>query len=185
MNIYIYLLLFFVLAFTVISCDNNPRLRRYTEISISSFDTGIPLKSSLSWAKPSHWQEKKGDGLRLATFFTTTEDPVECSIVSLGGMAGGLKANILRWMEQIKLKVSEEELNNFINSLEKTKSSGGFLITLVDLSILQKDENDLSASMLAGLMETGGQTLFVKMTGTKKAIEKEKETFKKFCVSLK
>ncbi len=144
--------------------------------------TNLPL----SWIAPKGWTEQKGSGLRLATFISEgTDDKIECSIVSLGGMAGGVKANIVRWLGQVKIPIpSDEELEQFLARQEDFESKGHWKGKLLDLTQLQKDEPSSTAGMMAAMIETGEAQIFVKMTGTKAALEKNKTAFRELCASL-
>ena len=66
-------------------------------------------KPPLAWDLPEGWTETPGNGMRLVTFHSTDKDPVECTIVSLGGMAGGLESNIVRWMGQINIPMPAQD----------------------------------------------------------------------------
>lgn len=164
-----------------------------TENSKISTDAQTPpavgksqAKIPLTWKAPQEWQEVAGSNFRLVTFFSKGDDAIECSIVSLGGQAGGLEANVRRWMDQIDLKLStEEEFQQFIQNQEKIPSPGGFSIQVVDFTHLQKEKADGTPSMIAGILTIEDATVFVKMAGSKKAIDGQKENFKELCQSLR
>ena len=139
-------------------------------------------KIPLSWKTPDGWEEIAGTGMRLVTF---KGDGVESSIVSLGGAAGGIPSNVIRWMGQINMAVpSESELNAFIESQEKLVSSGKLEMTLINLAQLQGSQPDSVPSMMASMIQLDDTTVFIKMTGTKAAITKNHDEFKDLCNSL-
>ena len=75
--------------------QNDPQLQKALDASVS--------KVPLSWGTPDGWSEEKGGGMRVATFRAKDDaGGIECSVVSLGGQAGGSQSNVIRWMKQIK-----------------------------------------------------------------------------------
>ena len=142
-------------------------------------------ETNLSWTLPDGWIEQPGQGMRMATFVTQGMDPIECSIVSLGGMAGGLESNLIRWLGQLGLSnVSSEELNTFIQSSETWSSQGGFSIQVFDLRVFQNNSGDDTSSMIASIIEIPGKTIFIKMTGSKRAVTNQFPAFKQLNQSL-
>lgn len=147
-----------------------------------SKDTHAPV----TWKVPGGWKEKTAGGMRLASFISETDPHLDVSIVSLSGEAGGISANINRWLGQLHLPVFDDAtLQPFLSKQEKFFSDGGLLVTLVDFSaLLPKDDQSLPG-MLAAIVELSDQTVFVKMTGTIGEINKNRELFRKLCQSLK
>ncbi len=175
----------------------SPLEKMTAKMDASSLPPGHPDISQMSqmasstssidfkWIAPQGWTEKPGGGMRLVTFTANDSSPIECSIVSLGGMAGGLEANIRRWMGQINMpEIPEDQFNAFLQKQEEIKSEGGLTINLVDLTALQNKEPQEAPSMIAGILTIEDKTVFVKMTGTKKAVQEEKEHFRQLCQSL-
>ncbi len=139
----------------------------------------------LSWELPEGWQQKSGTGMRLATFTAgQAEEAIECSIVSLGGMAGGLEENIHRWMGQINLEVDDAQFQEFLKSMESFTTKGGFESTWIDLTTLQSPKAKNAPSIIAVVVTLGDKTIFIKMTGQYQALQMNREKFKKLCQSL-
>ncbi len=143
--------------------------------------------TALSWTTPEGWQEEKGSGMRVATFKAGEGDlAVETSVISLAGSAGGMAANVGRWMGQLNLEVpSNVELDEFINRQEKIKTSSDLAVTLIDFTQLQKDSSAETPSMIAAVVEGAGNQVFFKMTGSKGAVQKYFDAFKALVGSLK
>jgi hypothetical protein len=139
---------------------------------------------SLSWQRPSGWIEAPGEGMRVVTF-RSNENPIECSIVSLGGPAGGLEANFKRWLGQLGIDLDEASLKEFIDSQEKIQTSEKISMTVANFTSLQKDLPPQTPSMIATILETEGKTIFIKMTGSKGDCLKQYEAFKSLCRSIK
>ncbi len=162
--------------------ENDPHafMRDHPSIS-SSMQTNDPnmqqmLKESvaqapITWNVPDQWRELKSTGLRLASFESLDKNfVIDCSIVSLGGMAGGKESNIIRWAGQLGIDLSGERLKSFLSSSEVYKMDSGFSAEIFDFSSLQKDQDD-KASMKAAIFDMQELTIFIKMTGTVKAIK--------------
>jgi hypothetical protein len=144
-------------------------------------------KPPLSWQTPDGWQESPGSGMRLATFKSAdTGDPVECALISLSGAAGGLESNAARWMGQLKLEVlSGEKMQKFLASQKKIKTPDGLPATIIDLAGLQPESDPRAPSMIGTILELDSMTVFVKMTGSRGAVLKNKDKFEELCESLK
>ncbi|MDZ4241406.1 MAG: hypothetical protein U1D99_01120 [Candidatus Omnitrophota bacterium] len=151
-----------------------------SEALLASAKKDLPI----SWTAPEGWQELPGSGFRLATFKAGAgDDAVECSIVSLAGPAGGIDANIARWMGQIKVEpppsgsiIEFLKKNNALESGEKTAS--GLPILYVDLGKLQAGAPDTTPTISAAIIETEGATVFVKITGPLQAVTAQQALFR-------
>ena len=208
-NINFFILIYIFVAPGISSCEKASGPRKYEEIVIEPLSASMQLPpghppidnpstpntsiradsaiaSELKWTPPQGWQSFSADGMRLATFKTQDENPIECSIVSLGGLAGGLEANITRWMRQINLtEIPENELQEFLKKQKIFSSQGGFSIQMLDFTSLQQNLEDSVPSMIAAIVTLPEKTVFVKMTGTKEAVLKNKNKFEKLCQSLR
>ncbi len=143
------------------------------------------VKTPLSWETPKEWAEKTGSGMRLATFVSLDEKhPVETTIISLGGEAGGDAANVTRWMRQIQIEVPPaEELEDFISRQERLTSVSNLPVLMVDLTSFQNQPD--SPSMIAAIIEREGATIFVKMNGSRQAVLENRGRFKALVQSIK
>ena len=143
--------------------------------------------TALSWTTPEGWQEEKGGGMRVATFKAGVGDlAVETSVISLAGSAGGMAANVSRWMGQLNLDIpSAVELDKFIERQEKITTPSGLAVTLIDFTQLQNDDQSEDPSMIAAVVEGTGNQVFIKMTGSKQAVLKNFDAFKALVGSLK
>ena len=158
--------------------SDNPQLQTALQQSVAAIN--------LAWETPKGWNEEKGSGMRMASFTTVEKDPITCTIVSLGGMAGGLESNIVRWMQQVHLNpdnLPHFNLADFMARQEKIKTRGKLDVTFIDLTSLQKESAD--NSILGGILQIQDTTVFVKMTGSVKAINLNREKFKNLCASLR
>ena len=139
----------------------------------------------VTWNVPAGWKEKPAGGMRLASF-TSETDTVDISIVSLSGEAGGVSANINRWLGQLHLPAfNDEALQQFLSKQEKFTSSGGLLVTMVDFATFVTEDDQSLPGMLAAIIQLSDQTVFVKMTGTIGEINKNRELFRELCRSIR
>ena len=184
-------ILFLVLGLGMGCGPQETRVQKYQEVSIKPSAPSMPLlpttssAADFSWEAPVSWEEFKGEGMRLATFKSHDTAEIECSIVSLSGAAGGLAANINRWMTQIQLTpLSEEKLSEFLNQQKHLSTQSGEEIVLVDLSLLQSTDPASTQSILGAVVAQSDKTIFIKMTGTKAALINNREQFETLCQSL-
>ena len=195
-NLYLSVTVFSLMALTALIISRacfkpDTGFRKYQEISIeptsmaiAPFPVGVK-NTNISWQTPPTWDEFKGEGFRLVTFRSREAEKIECSIVSLSGAAGGLEANLTRWMNQIKLTpLSDEKLKEFLKMQKRLTTPKGDEIILVDLALLQADDPASTPSILGAVLPLPDETIFIKMTGTKSALSKERENFEKLCQSL-
>ena len=182
--IFILIPIFFVFT----CCENNNGVRSYKEkVSDQNINNKIQKKETsqdsvnLEWETPEGWTEKRGSGMRLATFIIRANGKeTTCTIIPLKGDGGGLKPNILRWLNQLKIKMfPEEKLDQFISSQKTFKTSGNLSAILIDFTSVTPPDSDLS--MLAAIVSLKNKTVFIKMVGEKSVL---KENLSRFFFSV-
>ena len=101
------------------SMPSDPLMQKNLEASID--------RTPLLWQTPQNWSEQKGNGMRLATFTAGAgSQSIETTIISLGGQAGGISSNVVRWINQLQLPgLDDSSLQKFIQSQEKLQTSDG------------------------------------------------------------
>ncbi len=190
-----------LLSLSVFHCKKDSTHRTYTEIEIPKPDpmladsnsphaTMMDIKSEpnsgLSWITPEGWVEEKGSGMRLATFFFNQGNKnAECTIVMLDGHAGGVRANIERWMGQLNLVIPpSDEMENFINNSQKVPTKSGYEALIVDFTTLLSGSLIDSKSTVAAILQSETKTVFVKVTGNKSLLVKNKANLIELTKSL-
>ncbi len=175
----IYLFLFISLMILA-GCEQKPVERQYTEVIIEAPKAEIPAMmpavhaADLTWTLPQGWMEGAAQGMRLATFhLKNAPKDIDVSIVALDGMAGGLQANLGRWLGQIQLSVSEDALTKLIARAQTVKTTGPIEAKIYDFTALTDGED--TGSMIAAMMFINGKTVFVKMTGSKDHCRRQKD----------
>jgi len=162
-----------------------PTEQNHTELQ-KALDTSV-ARPSLTWKTPKGWIEGKGSSMRLVTFHSKGKSgSIECSIISLGGQAGGLQSNVIRWIKQINVSVPpQNQLKDFLKRQSILKTEGGFSITVIDLTELTDPKQSQASSMIGSIAELADQTIFVKMTGSREAVVEHRDQFESLCKSLK
>jgi len=151
---------------------------------------GLPSDNSavsnmFTWGLPQGWKQEAGGGMRLATFHLLSDaKAIDCSIVALGGMAGGLEANLRRWMGQIGVQASSDELGGLISSAPGTKIKTGQEGKIFDFTSIQSKAKPTDKSIIVVMVTVDEATLFVKMTGTVDTVSKNKDDFFKLVGSV-
>lgn len=169
------------------TADPHAGLPGFDKGVFSGAESASPAENPLAWTLPVNWVAQAASGMRLATLSSGVEaDRVECSVIRLSGMAGGLKENLRRWMGQIHIaERSDAALDQFLKEQESFTSAGGLNVQVIDFTSWQKEEPAAAPSIVAAIVSLDEETLFLKMVGEKQAVLKKKEQFLKLCRSLK
>ena len=167
-------------------------MREYDEVVIkpsaveAAFDgSGGAATSSapLVWQTPPTWQELPADDIRLAAFRLDENDrSVTTTVVMLGGAAGGLEANVVRWLDQLGLQLTGDELVQFLAAGEPVETRDGMRLTVYDFTRLVSSDGN---SMLAAVGPVLSQTLFVKMSGDGALVTAARADFMNLVASLR
>jgi len=178
-------------------CEQKSQENHYTEIIVQTPQVNTPsvpqapaadmstAEPLFTWSAPQGWQQEAGTGMRLATFHLRSDaKAIDCSIVALGGMAGGLEANLRRWMGQIGVKATEEQLSALISSASSTKIKTGQEAKVFDFTTIQSKSHRTDKSMIVVMVPMDETTLFVKMAGTVGTVGKNKNDFFKLVASV-
>ncbi len=185
-----------VLTTGLAGCNREPEARRYSEITLKT-KSGVsqseaPIK--MSWTLPDGWVDQpEGDPLRLAGFWapdpalahTGEMDPeaVDVSLVQLAGDAGGLDANVVRWLGQIKVPSSYAE--QAIAAAIPIRTATGQQGIVVDFTEILSGDMTQSKSIVGAIIQGNGFTVFVKAMGEKDHLIKIKSQLIEFSTTLK
>jgi hypothetical protein len=173
----------------------NDSWRTYEEISIQAQESqphvhkdqsaAVPSKSELSWKRPKTWREEPSSGMRMAAFSIQGNNATgTCTIIRLSGSAGGLEANVQRWIGQLNLPaMSPGQLGAFLGKQGKITSSDGREILIVDLTSLGSDAED-EATILAAVLTIDSSSYFIKLNGPAGLVNRERASFLELCRSL-
>ncbi len=167
------------------SCDNGNSIRNYEEKAPPAKSEQQTTNTQIQWDVPEGWmQETNTSSMRLATFsIGEGNDKSVCTIVPLKGEAGGLQANVIRWLGQLKIQLqSEDELKGFLDQKDTFKTKGQFPGDLVDFTSLAKNQDDVS--MLVAMVKISDITLFIKLSGRKGKLVGIRPKFEALCQSI-
>ncbi len=146
----------------------------------------MPAQAHFKWESPEGWEEApKTSGMRLATFnIKSGEKTAVCTVVPLKGEAGGLNANVQRWMGQVGIQPGEggKTLQAVLDAREKFLTKGQFAGILIDVTAVT--QGDETPSVIATVLDVRGNSVFIKMTGPKNLLLENKDKFKALCSSF-
>jgi hypothetical protein len=140
--------------------------------------------SRLKWKAPEGWVEQGPRQMREVTFQPAGASAAECYISILGGMGGGMAANINRWRQQMgKPALSDAE----ISALPTADVLGGrgVFVTVSEGDFSgDTGEQVEGAALLGFILERPDDWVFVKMRGPAMEVLPEQANFEAFCKSL-
>lgn len=177
---------------TLAGCGRDVEVRSYREVTIAPtavgalFDStgtgagaGAETDGNWFWVTPSEWSELPGDGLRVARF--ELPGGGESTVVVLAGDAGGVEANVRRWLTQLGLSLPPDRLRTFLSSASSVQ--GGLDFTVFDFIPLVAGRDD--TAFLTGIAADRGQTLFVKAEAPARVLAEQRAAFAELLISLR
>jgi hypothetical protein len=180
------------------ACNRESQPRHYTEVAFhakASPMAALDVPIHLTWTLPAGWIEQPGsDPLRVASFLApdslladslgTDPQALDISIVQFGGQAGGVEANISRWMGQVKILPSPELVQKVLAGADSFSIASGQKAIVVDFTGLLAGDMTQSTSILGVIIEGDGYTVFVKAMGDRDRLPLLKPQFLTFCRSI-
>lgn len=177
---------------TIAGCGRETEVRSYREVTIAptavgaAFDStgadvgaGEGTEGDWRWVTPGGWSELPGDGLRLARFGLPGGG--QSTVVALAGDAGGVEANVRRWLTQLDLSLPPDRVRAFLNGASSVR--GGLDFTVFDFTPLVAGRDD--TAFLTGIASAGGQTLFVKAEAPAHVLAEQRAAFADLLTSLR
>ena len=132
----------------------------------------------LRWTLPKGWTDERQGGMRYATLKVPVSGRIDASVVVLPGPAGGELMNVNRWRGQIGLGAIDESA--LASARKEVRSKAGTL-SVYDFT----SEGGKKSRLIAGLLEAGGSTWFVKVTGDAEAVGAARNDFLALLGSLR
>lgn len=135
----------------------------------------------ISWDIPEGWIEQPPSAMRIGSFLVNGANgqKADISVIPLSGPAGGMLANVNRWLGQIGLPpVDDAKLGKLVSRRK---------LGAHEFSLMILGENEASAAKIisAAILEDGGRTWFVKMMGDREVVKAAQPAFEKFLGSIK
>lgn len=136
------------------------------------------------WQAPAGWQEQPAGGMRQGSFnIVDRGQKADVSVVALTGDAGGVLANINRWRGQLSLAgVDENQLSTISTKVETSSGAAAVVVDMASEGPLP--DTKLRTRILGAIIERGGTTWFVKVTGEESLVERHKAEFLEFVKSF-
>ena len=134
--------------------------------------------SGLVWTLPAGWKDQRQGGMRYATLVPGVTGKVDGSVVVLPGPAGGELPNVNRWRNQIGLPPIDETALVAARAVVKSKAGA---VNVYDFT----SEGQKKSRVIAGLIEAGGSTWFIKLTGDETAVTASRAGFLQLIGSLR
>lgn len=158
--------------------------------------TAAPIDVKVTWTLPEGWVVKdSANAMRIGSFaamdpalaHTGDIDPnaVDVSVVRLAGDAGGLEANIARWMGQVGIKPTTADMEGLIKAAAHFKAATGQEGMYVDLTEMLSGDMTQNKTIFGAVVQTSEYTVFVKAMGEFARVAKQKDNVKAFCKSLR
>ncbi len=152
-----------------------------SDLPLSGTVDGVAFGSSyLSWQAPASWRIADERPMRLATLVPEGSTQSECAVSALAGPAGGVGPNINRWRAQLSLSpLSDEDIAALpVWDVLQVPS------TYVECTGGAPGAASEAYQLFGLICPLPENTLFVKMTGPRAELEREREAFRAFCLSL-
>jgi hypothetical protein len=132
----------------------------------------------LAWTLPKGWTDERQGGMRYATLKAPVAGRIDASVVVLPGPAGGELMNVNRWRGQIGLPAIDEAA---LGAARKPIRTAAGPLSLYDFT----SDGQKKSRLIAGLLEAGGSTWFVKVTGDAEAVTAARADFLSLLGSLR
>jgi len=197
-------------ALAFLGCGGDPQPRTYSEVAFKELaqpaaraggmgalppTNASPVDIKVTWELPETWLLRdSANAMRIGSFAVPDTqfahmgeaDPgaLDVSVVQLAGDAGGVPANIARWMGQVGLIANREELQAFIDAAPKLKAKTGQQGIFVDFTDRLSGDMTQSKSIYGAIISTPAYTVFVKAMGERERLIRAKPAIKGFCESL-
>jgi len=194
------------------ACEGDPKPRVYSEVAFKENPApaagrggmgmgalpptnASPVDIKVTWTLPETWMIRdSANAMRVGSFavpdsslaYMGEADPnaLDVSVVQLAGEAGGLEANILRWMGQVGLIATPDELKALVASAEKLKVKTGQEGIFVDFTERLSGDMTRSKSIFGAIVMNKEYTVFVKAMGERERLVRHKPEIVDFCKSL-
>lgn len=197
-------------ALAFLGCGGDPQPRTYSEVAFKELTPPAvraggmgalpptntsPVDIKVTWVLPETWLLRdSANAMRIGSFAVPDTqfahmgeaDPgaLDVSVVQLAGDAGGVPANIARWMGQVGLIANRQELQALIDAAPKLKAKTGQQGIFVDFTDRLSGDMTQGKSIYGAIISTPAYTVFVKAMGERERLIRAKPDIKGFCESL-
>ena len=167
----------------LLGCDQEVEVRSYQEVMVAPSPVGALFDSigdenaeditneSWRWVAPVGWDELPADRLRLARF--GLPEGGESTVVVLTGDAGGVEANVQRWLTQLGLELSPERLDALLGGAVSVRADLNFTVFDFTALVPSRDQK----AFLTAIASIGGETMFVKAEAPAGVLMEQRSAF--------
>jgi hypothetical protein len=160
------------------SVPNDPHASDPNAARAGSAGPAPTASETLAWTVPKGWSAGAQKAMREVTFLAGENRSVECYIALLAGDGGGLRSNLDRWRQQFgREALSDAELED----LPRVPMLGTEA-RVIEVTRPEEGPNDMVIGAVCLLPD---RSVFVKMTGPRAQVTREREAFLEFCRSLR
>ena len=139
----------------------------------------IPARDSaapqIKWKTPEGWSQVPPSSMRYASFKAGSDGKIDISVVTFSGEGGSDADNVNRWRQQIGLPPADPA----------TIASNIASVKAADTTFSSVDIAGDASRTVAAWTRRDNRVWFLKATGPKDAVEKEKPNFVKFVESVR
>lgn len=158
----------------------SPAQRFRQQAMVAPPDTSIPFDYEL----PAGWVEREKTQFRLLHFSLEDTPEAECFLSVLPGEAGGAVENINRWRAQLGQGPLTPEETAALPQIPLLGTTAAFVEADGTYTGMGDQPAAEGYRLYGAILQTGGNSIFVKMTGPAEALENQRDAFKQFCASL-
>jgi hypothetical protein len=170
------------------SAGMNSSLDPHAGLDMSAMAGFVEAPTSqnfLAWGCPEGWNEEAGTHMRMVSFHPIADPKaIDCYIIALSGPAGGLEANLERWLGQLGIQASDDNMRQLTSSAQILKTKDGLDAKVFDFTILQTQGSPSDQSMIVAMIPLDKTTVFIKMTGSIGSVKQNKGNFLKLLGSI-
>ncbi len=176
------LLLLASVCLVALGCGPEERVRQYrapkdeppprrSEAASPGAPRSAGAGETIHWTLPGGWSRSAEQRpMRFATLVSGGEDPLEVSVIRLGGDGGGLLANVNRWRGQMELgPINESQLSEYAVKLPNDQTDG--------LLIRIEGQSDPPQQMLVAVLFRPDDAWFFKAVAAPAVAEQHNDAF--------
>ncbi len=135
---------------------------------------------SFNWVLPKGWSVTKGGGMISATFLPVDNaEKFKATLIVLSGAAGGVDANLGRWLGQLGLSSAPGEIGK-VKAKSAPFKNASVSGTVYDLTLSDTQEQ----TFYVALLPVNGSSVFVKFIADLATAKRNKEKFQSLLNSL-
>lgn len=142
------------------------------------------VSGPFAWDVPSGWQETPARPMRLVTFSVGDSGNTECYVSVFSNAAGGVEANVNRWLAQMRQEPVSGPALADLPSIDMLGTLGVVVFATGEYEGMDGSTRPDHA-LLGAICDAPEGSVFVKMIGPADEVEANRAAFEAFCISLR